>query len=144
MAELLRREIALVCAPEHAFRVFTDNVDLWWPRGHRRFRDGALRFDGGRLIDRGPDGTEWTMAEVLDHVPPTRLHLAWFPGSPNAPTDVEVGFVGGLGGTQVTIIHRPLSPASAEIWPARVATFWTGWEAVGDALARWIEQHEEE
>ena len=138
MTDLLRRAIPLACPPDHAFRVFVDRVELWWPRGHRHFRDGALRFDGDRLIDRAPDGTEWTMASVIERAEPSRLRLAWFPGSPNAPTDVEIAFAPEGAGTLVTIVHRPLAPAAAEVWAARVATFRAGWEAVAMALAEFI------
>jgi hypothetical protein len=42
--EVLTRRIALACPVEHAFGVFTDKIDLWWPRGHRRDREASLSF----------------------------------------------------------------------------------------------------
>ena len=85
MAEILRRQIALKCAPSQAFAAFTEQVDLWWPPGHRKSREGTLRFEPGmygRLVERGPDGAEWTMAAVRGFDPLARLELDWFPGSP--------------------------------------------------------------
>ena len=142
MRELLVRTIDLECGIEHAFHVFTSKVDLWWPRGHRKNRDGALRLDavaGGALIDRAPDGSEWTMARVTEVEPPTLLVLDWYPGSPAAPTSVEVRFSPSPEGTTITVTHRPLR-ASATIWPQRVALFTAGWDAVLPALKSHIEE----
>ena len=138
MSDVLARQIPLACSPERAFRTFVEQVDLWWPRGHRRFRDGTLRFDGERLVDRAADGSEWTMASVVEQTPPSRLRLDWFPGSPKAPTHVEIAFTAAGAGTLVTIVHRPLTPAASEVWAARVATFTAGWDAVLPALAAFV------
>ena len=88
MADLLRREITLACPPAHAFQTFTDHVDLWWPRAHRKSSGGLLRFTAEALVDIAADGTAWTMATVRAFEPPRRLELDWFPGSPLAPTRV--------------------------------------------------------
>lgn len=143
MAELLVRTIELDCPPEHAFDVFTRMIDLWWPRGHRKHRDGSLRLDaspGGALIDRAPDGAEWTMGEVTAIEPPHRLDLDWYPGSPAAPTSVEIRFAGRDIGTVVTVTHRPLLETKS-IWPQRVELFNKGWEAVLPALKSYIEEN---
>jgi len=142
LADLLVRTIELNCAPEHAFDVFTGMIDLWWPRGHRKHREGTLRLaavPGGALIDRAPDGTEWTMGEVTGIEPPRRLDLDWFPGSPAAPTSVEIRFADRGGGTVVTVTHRPLLETKS-IWPERAALFTRGWEAVLPALKSYIEE----
>lgn len=142
MAELLVRTIELSCAPEHAFDVFTGMIDLWWPRGHRKHRDGMLRLHaipGGALIDQAPDGAEWTMGEVTAIDPPHRLDLDWFPGSPAAPTSVEIRFAQAKAGTIVTVTHRPLLETKST-WPDRVALFTKGWETVLPALKSYIEE----
>lgn len=142
MAELLVRTIELDCPPEHAFDVFTGMIDLWWPRGHRKHRDGSLRLEpvaGGALVDRAPDGTEWTMGAVTEIEPPRRLDLDWYPGSSAAPTSVEIRFDDRDGGTVVTVTHRPLLETKS-IWPERVALFTKGWEAVLPALKSFIEE----
>lgn len=131
---LLSREILLRCSPAHAFRVFTEEVDLWWPPGHRRSRQSRMRFEAGargRLVDVAPDGAEWTMARVTLFEPPRRLAMDWYPGSPNAPTRVEIGFdADEPGSTRISITHRALGGAAVAIWPERVARFADGWDAV--------------
>lgn len=137
------REIALNCDVEHAFAVFTGMIDAWWPRGHRRHSDGSLRLDarqGGALIDRAADGSEWTMGKVVAFEPPHRLDLDWYPGSSGAPTAVQVRFVAAGSGCSITVTHRPL-PDSQAVWPAHIATFTTGWDAVLPALKTFIEEH---
>jgi uncharacterized protein YndB with AHSA1/START domain len=142
MDEILTRTITLNCGVEHAFDVFTTKIDLWWPRGHRKTSEGALRLQpvaGGALIDRAPDGSEWRMAEVAEIDPPTLLKLDWYPGSPAAPTSVEIRFAPQVSGTTVTVTHRPLLETKS-IWPQRVALFTKGWEAVLPALKQFIEE----
>jgi uncharacterized protein YndB with AHSA1/START domain len=138
MAEIVTRTIALACPVEHAFDVFTTRIDLWWPRGHRRNRDASLRFERDRLVERAPDGSEWPMGEVTAMEPPKRLALDWFPGSPNAPTSVEVRFEPEGKGTLVTVTHRAITPETKSIWPQRVARFIDGWDAVLPALRAFI------
>ncbi|MDB5562383.1 MAG: hypothetical protein JWN11_1801 [Hyphomicrobiales bacterium] len=135
MPEILRREIHLACPPKHAFVVFIEQVDLWWPRSHRRNREAQLYFDGDMLVERAPGTASWTMARITERTDPARLRLDWFPGSPDAPTDVEITFAAAAHGTTITIVHRPLSEAAARAWPNRVATFTNGWDAVLRALA---------
>ena len=142
MDEVLVRTIELDCAPDHAFDVFTRLIDAWWPRGHRKHRDGALRLNavaGGALIDRAPDGTEFVMGEVTGIEPPRRLDLDWYPGSPAAPTSVEIRFAKHDAGTLVTVTHRPLLETKS-IWPQRVALFTKGWETVLPALKSYLEE----
>lgn len=139
MDEFLTRTISLDCGVGHAFETFTAKIDLWWPRGHRKHRDGMLRLDGTALIDRAPDGSEWTMATVVEIDPPSLLRLDWYPGSPAAPTAVEIRFSGDDEHTEIVVTHRPLA-GSAAIWPQRVALFEQGWSTVLSALKAFIEE----
>jgi uncharacterized protein YndB with AHSA1/START domain len=137
--EILTRTISLNCSVEHAFDVFTDKVDLWWPRGHRKHRDGALRLDRDALIDRSPDGSEWTMATIAEIDPPSLLRLDWYPGSSGAPTAVEIRFAGDDSRTEIVVTHRPLLETKSN-WPQRVELFEHGWNTVLSALKSFIEE----
>jgi uncharacterized protein YndB with AHSA1/START domain len=139
MADEVRREIVLACSPERAFRAFTDHVDLWWPRTHRKSREHEMRFTREALIQRDVDGSDWTMGRVLAWDPPRRLELDWFAGAVNDPTHVDIAFVAEGGDTRVVIVHRPLTPETLELWPRRVAIFVGGWEAVLGGLKQHIE-----
>ncbi len=79
--EPLRLTIDVDCAPEHAFAVWTERFSLWWPADHTVTGDPDLvalepRL-GGRIYERGPDGTEHDWGEVTVWEPPQRLGYLW-------------------------------------------------------------------
>lgn len=79
------------------------------------------------------------MATVVEIDPPSLLRLDWYPGSPAAPTAVEIRFSGDDEHTEIVVTHRPLA-GSAAIWPQRVALFEQGWSTVLSALKAFIEE----
>jgi uncharacterized protein YndB with AHSA1/START domain/uncharacterized protein YciI len=111
----IRRQIVVPADPGTAFKVWTDEIAVWWPLD--RFSvygsDATVSFVDGRLVERGPDGAESTWGEVLDWEPPDRLRITWHPGrDATRATEVEVRFEAvedyGNGGpaTLVTLVHR--------------------------------------
>lgn len=139
---ILERVIALRCSPAHAFRVFTEMTDLWWPKGHRRTPGATMVFEpaaGGRLLERAADGEEWVLGRLTVFDPPHRLGFDWFPGSPAAPTSVDVTFSAAEHGSEIAIVHRALSEAAIAAWPEKVALFERGWDTILPALARLID-----
>ena len=67
-----------------AFEAFTTEIARWWqPDGLFRFtdrRDGTLHFEpgvDGRLVEAYPDGSTFTVGEVLAWEPPDRLAITW-------------------------------------------------------------------
>ena len=126
------------CSLEHAFATFTARLDLWWPRGHRRFEDGRLALEprvGGRFFDRSPDGAEAVLGQVVLWEPPRALVYTWKPGSITEPTTVEVRFVAEGDHTRVDVLHREGDAALGAQWLERVALFTRGWGAVLPAFA---------
>jgi uncharacterized protein YndB with AHSA1/START domain len=138
--EILVRSIALACPVEHAFAVFTDKIDLWWPRGHRRNREASLTLTDAALVEHSPDGSVWIMGEVTARQPPHLLALDWFPGASVAPTSVEIRFAAEGDGTLITVTHRALTLETKSIWPKRVSVFTSGWDNVLPALKTFIEE----
>ncbi len=115
-----RASVGLSIPPDEAFRVFTEEVDLWWRRG-RRFRNapggagGIVRIEpgvGGRLLEAyAVEGQELAreIGRTLAWEPPHRLLLRWRAANfePHEHTEVEVLFKPqGASGTLVTVIHR--------------------------------------
>ena len=139
-AEILRRSIGLDCPIDHAFDVFVGKIDFWWPRTHRKSPDSTLSIEGSDLVERSADGSRWVMARIVRSRPPDLLVLDWYPGSPAAPTNVEVQFAPAGDSTEITVTHRALRPNAAEIWPARVPIFEKGWEAVLPAFKSFVEE----
>ena len=139
----LERRIALRCTPSHAFDVFVGRIDLWWPRGHRRDPGSTISLEpmvGGRLVERAGD-QEWLFGTVTTLEPPERLAFDWYPGSPGAPTAVEVGFGPGEAGAEVVVVHRALHPEACRAWPDAVARFAGGWDALLPGLHSYLASH---
>ena len=131
MTDELRRTIDLKCSSRHAFRIFTEMTDLWWPKGHRKNSDGT------------PDGAEWTIGEITAYNPPETLEFDWYPGSPTTPTAVSVRFEGDRGRSRIIITHRALSAPATDIWPERVALFERGWDIILPALQTYCAENPE-
>jgi uncharacterized protein YndB with AHSA1/START domain len=104
-------------APDKAFRVFTDEIDLWWRQGPRyriagRLR-GQLNFEsrlGGRLFEtwESPSGARtFEVGRVTAWEPPSHLELEWRGANyrPHEKTLVDVRFEAARGGTSVTVRH---------------------------------------
>ena len=93
-----------------AFEAFTTEIARWWqPDGLFRFtdrRDGTLHFEpgvDGRLVEAYPDGSTFTVGEVLAWEPPLRLAITWRQASfgPDQSTELHVSFAPAGGETRV-------------------------------------------
>jgi uncharacterized protein YndB with AHSA1/START domain len=77
------RSSIVVAAPiERAFRAFTDDFDQIKPREHSMLLVDVAEsvFEprvGGRVFDRGIDGSQCQWARVLAYEPPHRLVFSW-------------------------------------------------------------------
>jgi uncharacterized protein YndB with AHSA1/START domain len=131
-----------VAAPiEHAFAVFTEGFDRWWPRSHHIGEAELARAvleprEGGRWYEQGVDGSECDWGRVLAWDPPHRVVLAWqltvdYAYDPDFATEVEVRFAAeGENRTRVSLEHRDLERYGDKVDEVR-ATFeseggWTG------------------
>lgn len=127
----LEKRLHVRCAVEHAFAVFTDRIDLWWPPSHRRFASSTLTLEarpGGRFFERTPSGDEALLGEVLTCEPPARVVYTWLPGSLSAPTHVEVRFSPDGAGTLVEVTHSVGD--AADVFAERVGLFERAWSSV--------------
>jgi uncharacterized protein YndB with AHSA1/START domain len=109
--------VSVAVPPVEAFRIFTEEIELWWRRGPRYRAAGSrgiIHLEpgvGGRLFesfdDEGGPRVVQT-GEVTCWEPPSRLVLRWrnVNFAPDEHTEVEVLFAAQRGGTLVTVIHR--------------------------------------
>ena len=131
----VRTSIVVDAAPERAFTVFTAEMGTWWPPEHHLLEAELSEtvFEprvGGRIYDKGVDGSECTWARVLAYEPPDRVVFSWDIGldwkieSDHARTsEVELRFVpDGPDRTRVELEHRHLERHGE------------GWEAMRDAV----------
>ena len=111
MTHPLNIEVDVECSPDHAFRVWTEQVDRWWPKDHNRSGDSAITVTieprvGGRIFERTEKGVEHDWGEVLEWSPPSRIrylwHIAW---ERERATEVSVTFEPRGDATRVRVDH---------------------------------------
>ena len=101
-------------SPEAAFRVFTQDIGLWWrPNGLFAFtprEPGVLSFEpgeGGRLIETRPGGKVFEIGKIRQWAPPTQLSFTWRQATfaADQETQVDVRFESVGQETRVTVTH---------------------------------------
>ncbi len=116
------RKSVLVNAPiAHCFKVFTEQFNTWWPRGHHIGKSEPFTAfieprEGGRYYERGADGSECDWGKVLVYSPPKQVSLAWhldptftYNPDPAQASRVDVTFHDeGQGKTRVELVHSQL------------------------------------
>jgi uncharacterized protein YndB with AHSA1/START domain len=122
-------EIVVEAPIEQAFRVFTEDFDRVKPREHNMLGVEIAEsvFEGhagGRLFDRGVDGSECQWGRVLAYEPPHRVVFSWdispqwqLESDPEKASEVEVRFIAETDQrTRVELEHRNLD-RHGEGWP---------------------------
>ena len=131
----VRAEISVNAPVERAFAVFTQDFDRVKPREHNMLgvdiAETVLEVrPGGRIYDRGVDGSECHWGRVLACEPPHRLVFSWDIGpswqvetDPDRTSEVEIRFIAeGPERTRVELEHRHLERHGG------------GWEALRDGV----------
>jgi uncharacterized protein YndB with AHSA1/START domain len=81
-ATSVRAAIEVEASIDRAFRVFTEQFDRVKPREHNmlgvEIAESVVEpYAGGRVYDRGVDGSEFQWGRVIAFEPPNRLLLGW-------------------------------------------------------------------
>jgi uncharacterized protein YndB with AHSA1/START domain len=133
MIEPLRMSFEVGCGQSHAFEVWTDRIDLWWPADHTATGEEDLTITleprvGGRIFQRDPAGVEIDWGEVTEFAPPELLAYRWHLRRDRADaTDVLITFVPlDPGRTRVDIEHRGWERLGADgpVWRERNHQGW--------------------
>jgi uncharacterized protein YndB with AHSA1/START domain len=132
---VVRQSIVVEAPLERAFHVFVDDFDRIKPREHNMLAVDIEEtvFEpraGGRIYDRGVDGSECHWARVLAFEPPHRLVFSWdisprwqIETDPDRASEVEVRFIAETPErTRVELEHRHLDRHGA------------GWEGTRDGV----------
>jgi uncharacterized protein YndB with AHSA1/START domain len=117
----VRTQIVVEVPIERAFSVFTEDFDRIKPREHNML---AVEIEetvfeareGGRIYDRGVDGSECQWARVLAYEPPDRVVFSWdinpqwqIESDLDKTSEVEVRFISETPErTRVELEHRNL------------------------------------
>ena len=115
----VRKSVAVKATADHAFQVFTERIDSWWPRTHHIGNAPMVKAiiegrAGGRCYSEQADGSECDWGRVLVWDPPQRFVMAWQIGptwqyEPELAksSEVEVSFTPQADGvTRVDLEHR--------------------------------------
>ena len=132
----VRRQIVVEAPVDRAFQVFTEQMDKIKPREHNMLGVDIAEtvFEtraGGRIYDRGTDGSECEWASVIAYEPPERVVFSWnvspywrVEDDPAKRSEVEVRFIAeGPDRTRVELEHRHLDRHG------------DGWEGLRDGVA---------
>ncbi|HEY4289505.1 MAG TPA: SRPBCC family protein [Puia sp.] len=120
----IRKELIVETAQADAFKVFTENMDSWWPRTHHIGKSPMTELllepaPNGRWFSRHEDGSEVDIGYVLVWQPHDVLVLAWqingkFEYDPELVTEVEIQFIAsGPRTTLVKLEHKNLGRLGA-------------------------------
>jgi uncharacterized protein YndB with AHSA1/START domain len=134
-ATSIRHEIVVQAPIARAFSVFTDDFGSFKPPEHNMLgvEIAETVFEpraGGRVYDRGTDGSECHWARVLAYEPPDRVVISWdispqwqIETNLEKTSEVEVRFLAEAPDrTRVELEHRNLDRHGS------------GWEAVRDGV----------
>jgi uncharacterized protein YndB with AHSA1/START domain len=118
---VVRKSISVEASQEHAFKVWTEGLDSWWRRDHHigeaEMAEAVLEpREGGRVYERGVDGSECDWGRVLVFEPPSRLVVSWqingdwkYDPDMSRASEYEVRFIAeGPTSTRVEFEHRHL------------------------------------
>jgi len=147
MIDPIRRTVTVRCDPATAFRVFTHEMDTWWPlhihsRASQEREADNVKAErivvqeraGGRIYEVMSDGIEADWGTILVWEPPDRLVIAWQPnGRPPNPTELDLRFIADGGGTRVELEHRGWDRLGAGGAEAR-ESYNQGWPLTFDQL----------
>ena len=135
MMEPIVVEFAVKAAPGHAFDIWTSKPSIWWPRSHTVTQDPDLSvvfepFPGGRIFERGSDGSEHDWGEVLVWEPPFRVDYLWhlfFDRS--EATEITVTFTETDSGSRVRLVQTGFDKLGDQV----------GTERRGRTSVAWLE-----
>jgi len=115
----VRKTITVKATAEHAFHVFTEDFDTWWPRSHHIGKSPMKKaiiegYPGGRCYSEQADGTDCPWGQILVWEPPRRFVMAWqinaqwkYEPDLAKSSEVEIIFTSEPGGlTRVDLEHR--------------------------------------
>jgi len=139
----VKKTLLLAATPAHAFDVFTNGLDRWWPRTHGIGSAPLVKSIieprlGGRWYTTHEDGSEAVIGRMLVWEPPHRLVFSWeisadWKPSTTVASEVEVTFTPeGPGATRVNLEHRKFESLGAEGGPKMRGSVDGGWTAILD------------
>jgi len=131
----VRSEIVVEAPIERAFQVFTQQFDRIKPREHKMLGVDIAEsvFEpraGGRVYDRGVNGSECQWARVLAFEPPDRLVFTW---DINPYWQIEAD-LDKTSEVEVRFIAEPPTPTRVELEPRNLDRCGNRWQGLGEGV----------
>ena len=155
---VVRKSVRVKAPIDRAFRVFTEQMETWWPATHHI---GNVPFEaifieprvGGRWYERNKAGEIGEWGKVLGWDPPRRVAFSWHAGpghdgpdwicdpDPAKASQVEVRFTAlGPQMTLVELTHSKLERHGGDVEQLRAMFDSPGaWEGILECFARVVE-----
>ncbi|HVS62394.1 MAG TPA: SRPBCC family protein [Thermoanaerobaculia bacterium] len=137
----LRKSVRVCRSAADAFRLFTAELESWWPlRTHSVSGDRTrlCAFEchrGGQIYEEDQDGKRFVWGTVLVWDPPYRLAFTWHPGrAEDTRQEVEVRFLEQGDETRLELVHTGWERLGNEALETR-GRYDSGWQAVLEAYA---------
>ena len=141
--EPVRKSVVVGCSVADAFRLFTDDMESWWPLATHSIGQGDAKGcyfegrEGGRIYESDSDGAIHLWGTVTVWEPPSRVVFSWHPGRDAATAqEVELRFGKGDEGTLVELEHRDWEVLGEQAAEVREG-YENGWVLV---LRRYVER----
>lgn len=111
MNDPINKTLEVPLTPAEAFAVFTEDMDVWWPKetfsvsGAKAKVTFPSRKDG-EIIETGEDGAVTVWGKLIAYDPGQYLAFTWHPGrSAEEATVVTVTFTQTTEGTRCDLTH---------------------------------------
>ena len=134
--DAVRKTITVRCSADTAFRIWTEQINAWWPKGHSRSGHPSTTVliegqAGGRIYERTPEGVEYDWGQIVVWDPPHHFAYYWYLGSDSQkPTRVDVQFIAqGKASTRVDVNHRG-PEFIGDLWPRNSSKYDAAWESL--------------
>ena len=131
----VRKQIVVEAPIERAFSAFTEDFDSIKPREHNLLAVEIAETvfepgEGGRIYDRGVDGSECQWARVLAYEPPNRVVISW-DISPQWQIESDLGKTSEV---EVRFISETPERTRVELEHRNLDRHGEGWEGARDGV----------
>lgn len=143
----VRKTITVAASQAHAFDVFTNGLDRWWPKKHSIGSAPLVKSIiepkvGGRWYSQHEDGTEAVVGHMKVWEPPSRIVFSWeinaqWKPDPKMGSEVEVRFIAeGPKTTRVELVHHKFETMGEAAGTSMRNSVENGWVPIMDLFQK--------
>ncbi len=148
--KMVERRIYVETSPDVAFKIYTEEIDQWWPWQGAQFRytfagpdrePDRILFEakeGGRFYEVFADGGTYDIGKVVSYEPPERFAYTWKAPDWPGETTIELTFHAEGEGTRVSLRHWGFEAAGV---PDMAEGYGVGHEEILGMFAAYVRTH---